>query len=291
MRPFLAFIFLFAYLYPIVAQQERSIALTSEYIITSGNTSKVKLVIVVPRNVRHKQVIKNVSYSRKPTRIYRKNNNKYAEFILERPHKEEKIAMTVYATIFQCDLTTMLEHDEEDNSSQLLSPYLINEKNIESNDESILNQAYNLRDEDLITTLENIYYFVNKEIKYGGYTAEPLGAKQTLHVKKGDCTEFSDLFIALCRANGLPARYVSGFLTDWKNTPCHNWTEVYINQVGWVPFDPTAGNYADFWNMKNRYLYVSTVRNDRELSGYDFFSYNYWGERIKVKNNVYIQEY
>ncbi len=47
----------------------------------------------------------------------------------------------------------------------------------------------------------------------------------------GDCTEFSDLFVALCRAMNIPARTVSLF--NFKNKkifslPNHNEAEIYL---------------------------------------------------------------
>jgi len=65
------------------------------------------------------------------------------------------------------------------------------------------------------------------------------------------CTEFTDLFIAIARAAGIPAREINGFAyTD--NTSLmplslvadvlHAWPEYWDNEKGvWVPVDPTWG--------------------------------------------------
>jgi transglutaminase-like putative cysteine protease len=72
----------------------------------------------------------------------------------------------------------------------------------------------------------------------------PSGAAATAKLGRGVCQQFAELFIALCRAKGLPARYVSGLNTyfDERNpnsTSRHGWAEVFVSGLDWVPFDPT----------------------------------------------------
>jgi len=52
----------------------------------------------------------------------------------------------------------------------------------------------------------------------------------------GVCQDYAHLMIALCRANGLPARYVNGFLVGTGQT--HAWVEVF-DGYSWLGFDPT----------------------------------------------------
>lgn len=61
------------------------------------------------------------------------------------------------------------------------------------------------------------------------------GALAGLRAGQGDCEERSTLFIALCRAVGIPARLVWG--------PGHAWSEIALadskGEIVWVPADPT----------------------------------------------------
>lgn len=68
-----------------------------------------------------------------------------------------------------------------------------------------------------------------------------------LESREGYCAHFATAFVLLARAEGLPARYVEGFkvpLNAIRNmrvysSMAHAWAEVYLEGVGWVPFEPT----------------------------------------------------
>lgn len=72
-----------------------------------------------------------------------------------------------------------------------------------------------------------------------------------LEEKQGYCSYFASAMAVLCRINGLPARYVEGYLvkaeadgvTLVSGENAHAWVEVYLNGLGWTPFDPTARTY------------------------------------------------
>ncbi|MCC9606291.1 transglutaminase-like domain-containing protein [Blastopirellula sp. JC732] len=55
--------------------------------------------------------------------------------------------------------------------------------------------------------------------------------------KYGDCGQEGMLFIALCRANGIPARWQSGWNLFPNRLNIHDWSEIYLAPYGWVPVD------------------------------------------------------
>lgn len=67
----------------------------------------------------------------------------------------------------------------------------------------------------------------------------------TLSERKGACRDFALLLMALCRVQGIPARFVSGYHLkkgpDTTGNDLHAWTEVWIPGGGWRGFDPTLG--------------------------------------------------
>lgn len=60
--------------------------------------------------------------------------------------------------------------------------------------------------------------------------------------KKGNCTDFHSLFIAMARSQGIPARFEIGFpLPPDKRSAeiagYHCWADFYIDGKGWIPVD------------------------------------------------------
>jgi transglutaminase-like putative cysteine protease len=71
-------------------------------------------------------------------------------------------------------------------------------------------------------------------------------AMVTLQKKTGDCDDLSFLYVTLCRAAGIPARFIRGYLlTENSNgaadATTHAWTEVFVGGSvgtnGWVPVE------------------------------------------------------
>ena len=70
---------------------------------------------------------------------------------------------------------------------------------------------------------------------------------------KGYCTYFATAMTVLCRMQGIPARYVEGFVCVWEENSknkiavtgenAHAWCEVYFPELGWVTFEPTPSIY------------------------------------------------
>ncbi len=74
---------------------------------------------------------------------------------------------------------------------------------------------------------------------------QPRMPEHTLSDKKGACRDQAVLLMALCRAKGIPARFVSGYhlksAADVTRHDLHAWTEVWLPDGGWRGFDPTLG--------------------------------------------------
>jgi transglutaminase-like putative cysteine protease len=68
-------------------------------------------------------------------------------------------------------------------------------------------------------------------------------ASSALRSRRGDCTEHAVLLAALCRARGIPSRFVAGlvYLPIEQMFGMHAWTEVWIEDR-WIPFDATVAD-------------------------------------------------
>lgn len=73
-----------------------------------------------------------------------------------------------------------------------------------------------------------------------------------LESRQGYCVYYATAFVLLARAEGIPARYAEGFCVPVEGMDkvvvtsdmAHAWPEVYVEHVGWIPFEPTPG-YAE----------------------------------------------
>ena len=79
-------------------------------------------------------------------------------------------------------------------------------------------------------------------IDYGGVTGSRWGVKKVLSQEYGHCWDFSDCFVTLARAAGIPSRQVGGWLYGVSG---HIWAEVLIEGAGWQQVDPTGGGRLD----------------------------------------------
>jgi hypothetical protein len=102
--------------------------------------------------------------------------------------------------------------------------------------------------------LHAVWRWLMLELTFGDWhrddmdEGDPLG--WLLRTRRADCYLGSSLLIALCRARGIPARMVTGFLIHPANIGPHSWAEVRLAPGLWVPFDfgswcYSAGNPDD----------------------------------------------
>jgi len=77
--------------------------------------------------------------------------------------------------------------------------------------------------------------------------------------RKGYCTHYATVGVILARMAGIPARYCEGYLVDNRtlsisedgtytteilDSNAHAWAEVYIDNVGWIPFEFTYSYFT-----------------------------------------------
>ena len=72
-------------------------------------------------------------------------------------------------------------------------------------------------------------------------------ALEVLRTKVGDCNEHTVLFVALARAQGIPARINVGLVYVRGAFYYHAWPEVYLDEGNgrgmWLPVDPTFNQF------------------------------------------------
>jgi len=95
--------------------------------------------------------------------------------------------------------------------------------------------------------------------------------KQVVATRRGVCQDFAHLMLAILRSNGIPARYVSGYIEAYdpeKTSPemigaaaSHAWVEVYLPGGIWWGLDPTNNQAAG-----ERHIEVAVGRDYNDVA-------------------------
>lgn len=260
-----------------------------------GETHVANLVVLVPRSIPGRQKILERTYWPKPSRVFHRNGNDYAEFVFRRPERHEEVKIRIKAELFRYDLLTARSGAvEESPDDDRPWDFLAHEKYIECGDDEIRQIAKSIEGQSEFEVVKAIYDYVIDHMEYVLRGTSDKGALRSLELGKGDCTEYSDLFVAICRAKDIPARVVTGYTVGLDaDKSKHNWVEVYMKDCGWVPIDPTAGETGGpmfrsraFGRMQPVYIYLSHVRNDRVLNNHQFGAFRYWGDKVKITDSI-----
>jgi glutamine cyclotransferase len=132
--------------------------------------------------------------------------------------------------------------------------------------------------------IDNMYYEMS-----GGWNTAPT----VLARGNGSCSEYSFVYISMCRAAGLPARYVGSVVVrgDYASFDdvFHRWVEVYLPHYGWIPIDPSGGDNsrpADQANyighLANRFLITTEGGGGSETMEWTYNSNDFWTSEPKT---------
>jgi len=147
-----------------------------------------------------------------------------------------------------------------------------------------------------------IHRFVSTNLKYdserlSGGPIERLGAITVLtNPQSAVCMEFTDLFIALARAAGLPSRELDGFAHTSNNALrplslnrdiLHAWPEFFDETRGWVMIDPTwesTTGGVDYFNKLDLSHLVFVIKGLSSQEPASAGSYKFVGTQSKDVN-------
>jgi transglutaminase-like putative cysteine protease len=190
---------------------------------------------------------------------------------LDQPHREIRISVT--GTVETSDQNSFELHDQGS-----LSPlaYLAS-TSLTRPDESLSTfaQAMNMQQGDRETNLMKLADTICDRIEYiTGATDVTESAAQAFARKKGVCQDHAHVFVSCCRANGIPARYVSGYLYigSGNQVASHAWVDAWLGEErGWLGIDVTHrsrinGNHCRL-AVGRDYLEACPVRGVRRGGG------------------------
>ena len=165
----------------------------------------------------------------------------------------------------------MENYTADDTKYKINDPYIKNiVQDVVGGINNILIKAIKLHD----------YVIDNLEYSHDGKWDDAVTA---LKRGNGSCSEYSFVYIAMCRAAGLPARYVGSVVVRGDDASFddvfHRWVEVYLPNYGWIPVDPSGGDKASprdqanyFGHLSNRFLITTENAGGSEYMGWTYNS-------------------
>ena len=121
--------------------------------------------------------------------------------------------------------------------------------------------------------LRKIFSWINTTFPWAGareYSTLTNIPQYVIENGHGDCGQVTLLFMALARYNGIPTRWESGFQMQPGNLNMHDWSEFYIEGLGWIPMDQSYGlnKFSDDDDIK--YFYTNGIDAFRWIVNSDY---------------------
>ena len=212
-------------------------------------TADVHLAIPVNRD---NQDILDIAYSVKPTdfvtdRWGQVTAHYHATDIL--PGETRTVEMTTRASLYDVDY--FIFPDKVGSLDDI--PADIKEKYLEDNEKfQIHHPVIQGAVQSALGDESNPFWIARKIFNYiiasmyyemtGGWNTAPT----VLARGNGSCSEYTFVFISMCRAAGVPARYVGSVAERGEvasmDDVFHRWVEIYLPNYGWIPVDPSGGD-------------------------------------------------
>ncbi|MEM2878507.1 MAG: transglutaminase-like domain-containing protein [Candidatus Hadarchaeales archaeon] len=135
-------------------------------------------------------------------------------------------------------------------------------------------------------TVEEICNWTGSNITYGLYFKPPT-SEEIMRIGRGQCRDFTNVYLALARTAGVPARRVYGWITsewtppagwefvvtktpDGRTVASHAWAQALIPGEGWVSLEPQSKRPALYIGNLPYDVYRQTEQTWVEvLAGYE----------------------
>jgi len=150
----------------------------------------------------------------------------------------------------------------DDNYSAELAYFLLPDTHVITDTVRVNGVLDNIRDNrDNRELAEEICNWANTNISYN-LVFNPPTSEEVLESKQGQCRDYTNVYLALTRTAGMPARRMNGWVvSEWQppagwefivgKTPegetigGHAWAQAYLPGEGWTAVDPTAGWFGN----------------------------------------------
>jgi hypothetical protein len=108
---------------------------------------------------------------------------------------------------------------------------------------------------------KKIFTWISENIPWAGareYSTIENISDYCITNKHGDCGIKTLLFMTLCRYNGIPTKWQSGWMLHPGEVNLHDWCEAYFEGYGWLPVDQSFGLVESEFDDE-KYFYLGCI--------------------------------
>ncbi len=260
----------------ILENQDSTIVELTSKIELSNNSeddiSTMYLHLTTPATNNDYQILLSINatgYEKIELKNHKNQIDSYLQFTFPLQAKTiHNIIVTFKLLLIPVDYNFVVNKIKEFKKNETESIYTEPSKYIESDANEIKILANNIvkSSNNLIEQTKLAYKLPWKLLRFE-VQKQPLGALKSYLLGKGDCTEFAALYCAINRSLNIPSRLYSVFSfgkdtsRTWQ-TPNHTISEIYLNEIGWIPIDPNLGqgkfaNQHSFGKTTNNIIYFN----------------------------------
>lgn len=254
-----------------------------------GNILDLNVYIAIPEELLHQQILSKKFYPEDFNIVRDKWNQSYAHFNYQNIPSESTIRsrMVIDTKISEIDYFIFPDRcgSFAEIPPDIKKTYTANDSKYQIDDPYIQKLVKKVvgAEKNPYWIAMKIFNYLRNNIEYkleGGWNIAPV----ILQRGTGSCSEYAFSFIALCRAAGLPARYVGSVVVRGDDASLddvfHRWVEIYLPNYGWIPIDPSRGDKPlprdrakSIGHLKNSLLITTHCGGNSEYLGW-YYNFN-----------------
>lgn len=215
--------------------------------------SSAAVILPLPSSVYPFQSVSNLQTNPKPTRfVTLQNKNTGAVFSLKSQQDRElditlSFDIRLFHTVFPIDLNSKDRKTRSSGSYEYLKniPWISTDQDVGK----IRRLAAEITADETGSYFKTvrIYQYIQKHFVFRE-RLKPRSFDECLADHELQCCDATLLFVSLCRASGIPARFYSGLFISkdvFYYPQTHSWAQVFTEDTGWIPVDVTLGRFDD----------------------------------------------
>jgi len=291
---------------PYSLQAERDATVTLTHLVRNlgpGTIRSLNVFFAIPENLPQQKIEGKIVFGPKQSKIVLDQwREKFAEFDYKNvpPQYVQESVMKVKAKIFDIRYYIFPEKvgSLQDIPENIRKTYLADGEKYQIHNpyfQKIVKKVVG-NETNAYWVARNLFRYVIDHMHYelsGGWNVAPT----VLARGSGSCSEYTFVYVALCRAAGLPARYQGSVVVRGDNTSFddvfHRWAEVYLPNYGWIPVDPSGGDQqwgrdqANFFgHLSNRFLITTINGGGSNYMGWTYNANERWTADPKTEVKI-----